>query len=633
MAHATVIGGVLGAGHAGIHPPIPGRARGMLGCTHIRPPREGAGHAGMPPQGRGACRDTPPSRRPPGMALQGRGPALPARAGLAMVQAVAQTLPSLGRDSLVTYELGADGRMVSVSFQSTVMSGVFAFFPRALLVHRAGGRADRALYVFLVAGLAPPQWGGMARVVHLAIPRDESAGSLAHMYETFKAFNPAWAKTRLILVKPGLPEESVLTQAFPAAEVQLSIFHLCTRLQQQIQQMALGGRAERLVLASLNNAMCEASETRRRETHALLRDMGTPGVQPQLCIDWLLNDEIWAAHRKRTWGVGGSYFKDLEIVTKGLNKVFRAGRSLESCITSLVQHYQKCILKSHPDAVMCFTPRPDHCAAWAAPQSLPASDLPPAPLACQGEPSQSSLQASPTAAAAQQQQPVPASPRAARSPVFVLQSSSAAPCIPEAFQYPSSPAAKLQATENLEGDSKEEIKRRAEECIKQSLSDICTEPAARLCLSEFAVVQKSVQLIGTEEDALSIQILEDVHRVDMKDLSSCTCHFNQVFQLPCRHILAVLNLDRRTLQPEMLSRQWQKGCDAHQAGHDSADGLLEILKSSWDESLDKSLVVSFLMTEISRLLTHCSREEFERRYRTLRELADGWIGPYVEVKL
>ncbi|NXL37864.1 ZSWM1 protein, partial [Glaucidium brasilianum] len=446
---------------------------------------------------------------------------------------------------LVTYELGADGRMVSVSFQSTIMSGVFAFFPRALLVHRAGGRAGRALYVFLVAGLAPPQWGGMARVVHLAIPRDESAGSLARMYETFKAFNPAWTKTRLILVKPGLPEESVLSQAFPAAEVHLSIFHLCKRLQQQIQQMALDYRTERLVLASLNNAMCAASETRRRKTHTLLRDVGTPAVQPQLCIDWLLNDEIWAAHRKRTWGVGGSYFKDLDIVTKELNKVFRAGRCLKSCITSLVQHYQN----------------------------------------------------------------------------------------PQSSSDPSSPAAKLQATEDLEGDSKEEIKRRAEECIKQSLSDICTEPAARLCLSEFAVVQKSVQLIGTEEDALSIQILEDVHRVDMKDLSSCTCHFNQVFQLPCRHILAVLNLDRRTLQPEMLSRQWQKGWDAHQAGQDSADGLLEILKSCWDESLDKSLVVSFLTEEISRLLTHCSGEEFERRYRTLRELADGWIGPYIAVKL
>ncbi|KAM6194396.1 zinc finger SWIM domain-containing protein 1 [Sarcoramphus papa] len=568
---------------------------------------------------------------------------------------MAQPPPGPGRDSLVAYELGAGGRMASVSFQSAAMGGVFARFPRALLVHRAGGPAGRALYVFLVAGPAPALRGGMARVVHLAVPRDESAGSLARMYGAFRAFNPAWAQTQLLLVGPGLPQPPALAQAFPAAEVQLSVFHLCKRLQQQIQRLALEGRAERLILATLSDAVCAATESGRRKMHALLRDLVTPDLLPQLHIHWLLDDEIWATHRERSWGESSHYFRDLEIVTQGLSQVFSAGRSLESCITSLAQHYQKCVSKSPPDAATCSAPHPDHCAARAAPQSLPALGSPLAPLACQGKPSQSSVQASPTTAAAQQQRPVPASLTAAKSPVIVLQSPLAAPRLPAALQRqpatpralllqsepaspqssldPASPAAKLEATENLEGDSEEEINRRTEERIKQSLSDICTEPAARLCLSEFAVVQKSVQLIGTGEDALSIQILEDAHRVDLKGLSSCTCHFNQVFQLPCRHILAVLNSERKTLQPEMLSRQWQKGRDAPQAGQDSADGLLEILKSSWNKSLDKSLVVSFLTAEISWLLTHCSGEEFERRYRTLRELADSWIGPYVEVKL
>ncbi|NXJ53514.1 ZSWM1 protein, partial [Spizaetus tyrannus] len=449
---------------------------------------------------------------------------------------------------LVAYELGAGGRMASVSFQSAAMGGVFARFPRALLVHRAAGPAGRVLYVFLVAGPAPGLRGGMARVVHLAVPRDESAGSLARMYGAFRAFNPAWAETRLLLVGPGLPQPPALAQAFPSAEVQLSVFHLCKSLQQQVQRLALEGCTERLILAALSDTVHAATEGSRRKMHALLRDLVAPDLLPQLHIRWLLDDEIWAAHRERSWGEASNYFRDLEIVTQGLSQVFSAELSLESCITSLAWHYQN------------------------------------------------------------------------------------EPMSPQSSLDPSSPAAKPEATENLEGDS-EEINRRTEEGIKQSLSDICTEPAARLCLSEFAVVQKSVQLIGTGEDALSIQVLEDAHRVDMKGLSSCTCHFNQVFQLPCRHILAVLNSDRKTLQPEMLRRQWRKGCDAHQAGQDSADGLLEILKSSWNESLDKSLVVSFLMAEVSRLLTHCSREEFEHRYRTLRELADSWIGPYVEVKL
>ncbi|XP_074013664.1 zinc finger SWIM domain-containing protein 1 [Numenius arquata] len=525
--------------------------------------------------------------------------------------------------------------MASVVFRSAAMGNVFARFPRVLLVHRAGGLAGRALYIFLVAGPAPALRCGMARVVHLAVPQDESAGSLAHMYGAFKAFNPAWAETQLLLVGPDFPHPPVLAQAFPAAEMQLSVFHLCKCLQQQIQQLALEGHAEHQILAALSDTTYAATKSSRRKTHALLRDLVTPDLLPRHHIDWLLDDEIWATHRERTWGESSNYFRDLEMVIQGLSQVFSVECSLESCIISLAQHYQRCVSEGPPDVATFSTSHPDHCAAQAAPQSLPASGLPLAPLACQGKPYQNPVQASLTTAEVQQQQPVAASLTAAKSPVILLQSPLAAPQFPRALQHqpetrqallfqgepasrqssldPSPPAAKLQATEIREGDSEEEINQRTEERIKQSLREICTEPAARLCLSEFAVVQKSVQLIGTREDALSIQVLEDAHSVDLKGLRGCTCHFNQVFQLPCRHILAVLNSDRKTLQPEMLSRQWQKGSDAHRAGRDSADGLLEVLKSSWDESLDKSLLVSFLTAEISRLLTHCSGEEFERR--------------------
>ncbi|NWW50907.1 ZSWM1 protein, partial [Pedionomus torquatus] len=346
--------------------------------------------------------------------------------------------------------------------------------------------------------------------------------------------------------------------------------------------------------------------------------------------------------------------EDLEIVVQGLNQVFSVKRSLNSCITSLAQHYQSCVSKSLPDAVTLSTSQPDRQAAQAAPVSLPASGPHLDPLACQGEPSQSSVQASLTTAEAQQKQLVAASITAAESPVVVLQNLMAAPQLPPALQHqpetpqaglqsepvslqssldPSPPAVKLEAAENPEGNSEEEITQRTEELIKQSLRDICTEPAARLCLNEFAVVQKSVQLIKAEQDALSIQVLEDAYTVDLRCLRGCTCHFSQVFQLPCRHILAVLNSHKKILHPEMLGKQWQKGNNTHQAGQDSADGLLEVLKSSWNESLDKSLLVSSLTAEISQLLTYCSEEEFEHRYRTLRELADCWIGPYIEVKL
>ncbi|NXI62597.1 ZSWM1 protein, partial [Anseranas semipalmata] len=337
--------------------------------------------------------------------------------------------------------------------------------------------------------------------------------------------------------------------------------------------------------------------------------------------------------------------RDLEIVTWGLSEVFSAGLSLETCITSVAKHYQKCVSESPPTDAMCSSTHPGQ---HAAPQSLPASSSPLAALSpvsvCQDRPPRRSIQASPTAAAAQRQRLVPASPTAAESPSIVGQGPLAAPQLPVALRsQPAAPravlqsepvstrsslglssAAELEATEHLEGHSDEGMDQRTEERIKQSLSDICTEPAARLCLGELAVVQKSVQLIGTSEDAVNVQVLEDAHRVDQEGLSCCTCHFNQTFQLPCRHILAVLNSEGKALQPETLGRWWQKG---------RAAGLLEVLESCWDESLDKSLAVSFLTAEVSRLLACCSGEEFERRCRTLRALADSWIGPYVRVKL
>ncbi|XP_020821278.1 zinc finger SWIM domain-containing protein 1 [Phascolarctos cinereus] len=169
-----------------------------------------------------------------------------------------------------------------------------------------------------------------------------------------------------------------------------------------------------------------------------------------------------------------------------------------------------------------------------------------------------------------------------------------------------------------------------EACIQHSLQTICAEPAAQLCLGEFAVVQRSVQLIGSSTDRVNVQILEDMHEVHPQGPGSCTCHFSQTFGLPCRHILAILSSRQQVLQPEMLPEQWKRGCRTPPG---SVASLANILGSRWNVALDKELVVAFLTGEVRRLLLQCSREEFERRYNTLRELADSWIGPYFQVQV
>ncbi|XP_074868148.1 zinc finger SWIM domain-containing protein 1 [Carettochelys insculpta] len=609
--------------------------------------------------------------------------------------------------SLVAYQLDKNSQLGSVSFQTVLMRDIFVRFPEVIFIHRTHSPRGKALYTFMVDGPSRQLPGEMTKVIHFAVPAKESAESLAHMYRTFKAFNPEWKKIKTFLVDPHFRLLQTLSEAFPSAEVQLSVFHVCKHLQQKIHQMSLECISERLILNALRNTMCAATQSNLRMMHTILSDFVKPDLLPQLHTHWLLNDKIWAMHRLRNWMECNQYFKDLEIITRGLSQVFSTGLSLEMCITSLAKHYQECVSKRPPDAVLLSVdPLCSTMSTETLIQSPPAANLPHTfhnpQIALQNHPAQSSPPVSPSVTAAHQkwpdqnspakplvllQHPLPApqSPllqnQLAAPPVFPLHNQPAQCSLPVSLnltpppppqkwpgqnslpnhlvivqnplptpqnslllqnqlENPQSPLDPLShdikleiATEDPESDQNVECNQEIDNCIKQSLSEICTEPAARLCLNEFAVAQKSVQLIGTNEGIVNIQILEDAHKVEQKGLKSCSCHFSQTFQLPCRHILAVLNSEKMILEPERLSKQWQKEPDLCQAGQNGTDGLLEVLKSSWNESLDKSLAVSFLTAEISRLLAQCSTEEFDRRYNTLRELADSWIGPYVQVKL
>uniref|UniRef100_A0A8C8S6T9 Zinc finger SWIM-type containing 1 n=1 Tax=Pelusios castaneus TaxID=367368 RepID=A0A8C8S6T9_9SAUR len=598
-----------------------------------------------------------------------------------MALVTVKELLSFDCGSLVAYQLDKNSQLDSISFQTVLMRNVFVRFPDVIFIHRTHNPRGKALYMFMVDKPFLKLQGEMTKVVHFAVPAKESAESLAHMYRTFKAFNPEWKKIKTFLVDPHFRLLQTLSEAFPSAEVQLSVFHVCKHLQQKIHQMSLECVSERLILNALRNTMCAATESNLRMMYTILRDFVKPDLLPQLHTHWLLNDKIWAMHRWRSWMECNQYFKDLEIITRGLSQVFCTGLSLETCITSLAKHYQKCVSKRPHDALLCSVgPLSSTISTETVFQSQPAQNSPimssslsaadqnspPNPLVpqqplpatqsplllqnplvtpqifpSQNQPAQCSPPVSPSPAVAQQKWPAQNSPP---DPLVVLQNSLPAPLNPLLLQdqlaNPQSPLDPLSheikleiITEDAKSDQNAESNQETEDCIRQSLKDICTEPAARLCLNEFAVVQKSVQLIGTNEDTVNIQILEDTHEVNQRGLKSCTCHFNQAFQLPCRHILAVLNSDKKILQPDMLSEQWQKEPNICQAGQNGTDGLLEVLKSSWNESLDKSLAVSFLTAEISRLLTQCGNEEFDRRYNTLRELADSWIGPYVQVKL
>ncbi|XP_033009811.1 zinc finger SWIM domain-containing protein 1 [Lacerta agilis] len=493
---------------------------------------------------------------------------------------------------LVAYQVYKSSQLDSISFQTSQMRDVFLHHPEVVLIHRTHNPWGKALYMFMVDQPFMQLEGEMTKVIHFAVPTRESAEGLAQMYRTFKAFNPEWKQIKTFLVDPHFRWLPALSEAFPSVDVQLSVFHICKHLQHKIQQVSLEAHTEKLVLSALRNAMCAPSESNLRKLYTILCGFVKPNRLPQLHKEWLLNEKIWAFHRWRTWGQCSQYFKDLEMVTHSLSQIFCEGPSLDTSITKIARSYQKVVQKSSAESV-------------------------PGPGLLLGE-NGSSIQNLLVLRCS-----------AANSQRLLLPKDSA----PTAAPTPLKLAAGVAAEESAREEKAEVTSREAEEWIKQSLSNICTEPAARLCLNEFAVVQSSLQLMGNNGETASIQILEDAQVVRQRGLNSCTCHFSQTFQLPCRHVLAVLNSEGKDFEPGRIPARWRKGNSISQEGQSSTDGLLEVPSCPWNELLDKYLAVSFLTAEISRLLSQCSHEEFDRRYSTLRELADSWIGPYVQVKL
>ncbi|XP_066444248.1 zinc finger SWIM domain-containing protein 1 [Eleutherodactylus coqui] len=167
----------------------------------------------------------------------------------------------------------------------------------------------------------------------------------------------------------------------------------------------------------------------------------------------------------------------------------------------------------------------------------------------------------------------------------------------------------------------------------ESLHNICIPAAFGLCQNELEVTQKSLELVALDEDNVNVQILENPSEVSGGKCKTCTCGFYQCTELPCRHILSVLSANEEILQPDMLQAVWQKKNNEPSTVYPVSLDTLEILKGEENKVSEKQVLVESLTSQISSLLAECSDELFQRRYNTLRELADAWIGPYEEVKL
>ncbi|MEE6526824.1 hypothetical protein FKM82_027702 [Ascaphus truei] len=461
-----------------------------------------------------------------------------------------QRLLGCNSGSQVAFQVNKDSELDSINFQTSLMTKVMMQFPEVLLLLRIHNAKGKALYIFIADGPRLKTTCEMTKLVHIAVPKNETPNGLAQMFHTMKDFNPNWAEIRTFLVDPQFRGGDAVAKAFPSSEVVLSVFHICKSFQHKISRMPLPHQTHALLVKALKNTMCSATVGNLLKMHTILQEFVRPGWLEQLNPEWLLVNRIWALHRWRSWSECCFYFENMETLNRELGDVFSGGFSLESTIIKVANLIQEgTVNKPVPDV--------RNCSSYEE---------------------------------------------------ALLKGGEAA-----------SPTDSDMESENAK-------------IIKESLDRICMPAAAELCLKELEVAQKSVQLMGTNEDQVNIQLLENLQEVRLEIPSSCTCHFNQCLHLPCRHILAVLDTKKEVLMPEMMYSSWLSRGPAPTATPVPQD-ILDILQSESKGASGKHQSVEVLSNQITHLLAECNTEEFHRRYNTLRELADAWIGPYEQVKL
>ncbi|KAG8565525.1 hypothetical protein GDO81_012890 [Engystomops pustulosus] len=441
-----------------------------------------------------------------------------------------------------------------LNLQTRRMEQVFSTFPEVLLVIRTYNGKRRALYTFLVDG---PRIGGpyeLTRVVHVAIPPNETHQGLVCMFQVMKGLNPHWPLIKVFLVDPDFTENAAIREVFPSAEVVLSVSHVCAHIQKQIRELFLPNKAENILLNALKSTMCSPKEKNLQGMQRILKRFVDPRFHPLLKEDWLLTDRMWSLHCWRSWDECSQYFKMVETLTRTLNLLFKMSPCLKKMMNSFIFYLL---------------------------EQTEGKDLP--------------------------------EPRTCSTEEFALMKCKEETSTKATEEHPMEPEAAALMCE--------------------ALNDICSPAAFGLCQNELEVAQKSVGLVSNHKDKICVQIFEYPNKVSGGKLKTCTCGFYQSTELPCRHIFSLLHAKEEIIQPGMLPKLWKKQNRGSSSVPPLPPDTLEILKGEKSKVSEKHLLVNSLTSQISGLLADCSEEMFQRRYNTLRELADAWIGPYEQVKI
>ncbi|KAM4691837.1 zinc finger SWIM domain-containing protein 3 [Rhinophrynus dorsalis] len=526
-----------------------------------------------------------------------------------------------------TMSIGNKQDMEQLGFQTSKMSGFFEKFPESLLLHRVSSELDYILYAFLVESKER-----VAKVVHFSFVKHEGAKDISKMLNIFKGFNTEWQKVKVIFIDKLFAHTAVLKECFPSAQVLLSVYHMARLIERSLN----GREASKVWLRKLlNDAINHTSPDKLSLLSEKLKHRMDEELYSYLTTNWFSCEMLWYMHVKKGLHSCNTYMDSLDLVTSKICSLYKEQNSMVSGIQKFVENadcFNSKGLENQSDGSLGFSKqntkmssRPKkrnqenttYCRPIAPAPSLPTivsvklpvSKLQPRqekPVENQKRTPVKSNTCSPAQASVNPAQasvnPAQASVNPAQASVNLAKdTANPATAIPKAV-----PLRPLKASDNM----------------LLSLREHCNDLGYRLCTKEWEVVKKSTHLINVQSTFIAVQILEESHQVTA-DGRSCTCYFNKLYQLPCRHILSLLLSLKKPVDETMVCLDLQK---KYVQPLSQLKVWIELLRYSKneDEAKARDSKIKSLTKEISNLLLQCEVRELIVRSSTLQVMIDMW---------
>ncbi|XP_063281559.1 zinc finger SWIM domain-containing protein 3 [Pelobates fuscus] len=509
-----------------------------------------------------------------------------------------------------TITIGPEQVLELLCFQTSKMGEHFVKFPESLLIHRVDVKYDYVLYAFLVESKER-----VGKLVHFSFVREDNAQTVSNILNIFQDFNPDWKKIKIIFTDVSFSHSASIKQVFPSAQILLSVYHTVIFIEKNVKAKQ---SFKEWLRKSIEDAIFCTSPQTLSYLSSKLKPKMDKDLYNYLSTNWFKCELLWYTHVKKGLHSCSTYMDSLNMVLGKISHLLGKQNSMESVIRQFVENadcFNSKGLENPNDGSLRFSKKNNiKCQMIRKRKSTPHSLDSVAENNLKGKESPSDVPLTPHSLDSvaennlkgkESQSDVPLTPHSLDSVAENNLKGKESPSdVPLSPVYNTDPHLVHPSTLTNQ------------DAMFESLQEHCNDLAFNLCSKEWEVVQKSTQVINVREQCIGVQVLEESHQIST-DGRSCTCNFNKMYKLPCRHILSMLYIEKRTVDHTMVSPSMQKYAQNVLPNAQSSGTELHLQEGREDK-------INSLTKELSNLLCQCEGSENLVRSSTLQMIVNMW---------